>query len=187
MQLLAFRSVLSLARRPRGRVVTPIPVHGAALQSPVRRSPVPHVQTQLDHSSRTSPCQPGSGLVRVPKQVPPAAQPRPTITDTARFPDTRGSCGADALVYSAGTVGFTAVPGVLRRRAGLRLPGCPAAGEYPGVPRSRPVWPRGAVLLLLLLLLPPPAEAARPGPARSVCSWRLRSRGGGRQPAAMEH
>lgn len=92
--MLAFRSVLSLARRPRRRVVTPIAVHSAALQSPVRRSPVPHAQTQLDHSSRTSPSQPGPCLVRVPKQVAPAAPPRPAATDTARFPDTRGSWGA---------------------------------------------------------------------------------------------
>lgn len=73
MHLFAFRSVLSLARRPRGRVMTPIPAHGAALQSPMRRSPVPHVQAQLDRSSRTSPRQPGSCPVRVPKQVAPAA------------------------------------------------------------------------------------------------------------------
>lgn len=80
----------------------------------------------------------------------------------------RGRAGT-APVYSAGAVGFTAVSAVPRWRVGLRLPGCPAAGAHPGVPRGRPAWRRGAVLFLpLLLLLPPPAEAVRPAPLRSA-------------------
>lgn len=145
---------------------------------------------QLDSSSRTNPRQPGSCPVHVSKQqvapaatakLAPAAQPRPAAAPG--FPDTRGSLGAGRYSHSLFRRCGRSYSGA---GGGTTTPRLPCGWAHPGVPRYRPAWWRGAVLLLLLLL-PAPAEAARPGLALSLCSWRLRSRGGGQEPVAMEH
>lgn len=124
----------------------------------------PHGQAHasLGPAPCASPGRPLRPLRRTSHRRPSPAPPPLTQHDFQTLEAVRGRAGT-AVVYSAGAVRFTVMLGGLDARAGLRLPGCPAAGTYPGVARGRAAWPRGAVLLLLLLL-PPPAEAARPGP-----------------------
>lgn len=173
MQLLAFGSVVSLARRPRGRVVTPMQYPAlrcralcAGAQCHMCRHSwiAPHRQARA--SPGPAPCASPSRSLAVTAELAPAAQPRPADTDTARFPDTGGSSRAGresrslfrrrSRFYS--TAGGTEAGG---RTTAPRLPR--GRGISRRAPRPAGLAERGGPVS------PPPPPAASPGgPARSA-------------------